>query len=581
MARSHPHNRAAHLAATPSCPCSGGRRPSGPLRGSAGRARVDQHAAGGAAFRGAPGGPRLQPARRRRTPVARGRERRADRRGPGRSPWTPACGSPWRRHLRASGADGEVQVLLRTSEDGQTWSRWYEVALERAAEERRRGEGVHRADLDRRRPLRAGARARAAGAGAAPARLRDVRVVAINSTEDADTASALVGVVRRAAATVAGFHLTSPAAAMTTKPKIVTRAEWGANESWRSGSPDYAPVKMAFVHHTDSGNSYTALAGAGHRPRHLRLPHQVAALERHRLQLPRSTATAPSTRGATAGSRAASSAPRCSASTPAARASPSSAPSPTPRLRRRPSPPWSGCSSGSSTCTTSTRWAQATLVCGYGQKYATGQQVRFPAIAGHRDANYTDCPGGRLYAQLPNIRKVVARTGQPKIYGFIAGAPAISPNGDGVRDRVTSGSPSRRPAAWTLEIRDAAGKLVRHMGGEGKVVEATWGGRDDDGDALHRTACTRCGPARPAPPARRARPRDTCASTRSRPGWRARPSRPTPSARTATARTTSTTLALPRRARPGPRALSVVDADGAVLRRVTGWKGVAAGRPRR
>ena len=76
-----------------------------------------------------------------------------------------------------------------------------------------------------------------------------------------------------------------------------------------------------------------------------------------------------------------------------------------------------------------------TLVCGYGQKFATGQHVTFPAIAGHRDANFTDCPGGRLYAQLPDIRKVVARTGQPKIYGFIVEDPAISPNGDGVRDQ--------------------------------------------------------------------------------------------------------------------------------------------------
>ena len=43
---------------------------------------------------------------------------------------------------------------------------------------------------------------------------------------------------------------------------------------------------MAFVHHTDSGNDYTRRGGAGGRPRRLRLPHQVAALERRRLQLP-------------------------------------------------------------------------------------------------------------------------------------------------------------------------------------------------------------------------------------------------------------------------------------------------------
>ncbi len=39
---------------------------------------------------------------------------------------------------------------------------------------------------------------------------------------------------------------------------IVTRAQWGADESLRRGSPSYATVKMAFVHHTDTGNDYTA-----------------------------------------------------------------------------------------------------------------------------------------------------------------------------------------------------------------------------------------------------------------------------------------------------------------------------------
>ena len=95
-----------------------------------------------------------------------------------------------------------------------------------------------------------------------------------------------------------------------------------------------------------------------------------------------------------------------------------------------------------------------TLVCGYGQKYATGQRVTFPAIAGHRDANYTDCPGGRLYVQLPNVRKVVARTGQPKIYGFIVEDPAISPNGDGVSERATIGFTLSQLATWRLEITE-------------------------------------------------------------------------------------------------------------------------------
>lgn len=41
-------------------------------------------------------------------------------------------------------------------------------------------------------------------------------------------------------------------------------------------------------------------------------------------------------------------------------------------------------------------------------RYPRGALVRFPRIAGHRDGDLTDCPGGALYALLPQIRREVA-----------------------------------------------------------------------------------------------------------------------------------------------------------------------------
>ena len=38
------------------------------------------------------------------------------------------------------------------------------------------------------------------------------------------------------------------------------------------------------------------------------------------------------------------------------------------------------------------------------------------AISGHRDTGYTSCPGGALYARLPDIARAVAATGLPKLY---------------------------------------------------------------------------------------------------------------------------------------------------------------------
>jgi hypothetical protein len=38
------------------------------------------------------------------------------------------------------------------------------------------------------------------------------------------------------------------------EPSIITRAQWGADESLRSGTPEYAPITKLVVHHTDTPN---------------------------------------------------------------------------------------------------------------------------------------------------------------------------------------------------------------------------------------------------------------------------------------------------------------------------------------
>ena len=42
-------------------------------------------------------------------------------------------------------------------------------------------------------------------------------------------------------------------------------------------------------------------------------------------------------------------------------------------------------------------------------RFPAGRRVRLPVIDGHRDTNDTACPGGRLYAKLPNIRRRTAQ----------------------------------------------------------------------------------------------------------------------------------------------------------------------------
>jgi hypothetical protein len=40
-----------------------------------------------------------------------------------------------------------------------------------------------------------------------------------------------------------------------------------------------------------------------------------------------------------------------------------------------------------------------------GSPYPAGSHARVHRIAGHRNLDSTDCPGGRLYDQLPKIRR--------------------------------------------------------------------------------------------------------------------------------------------------------------------------------
>ncbi|AYG82467.1 hypothetical protein DWB77_04643 [Streptomyces hundungensis] len=51
---------------------------------------------------------------------------------------------------------------------------------------------------------------------------------------------------------------------------------------------------------------------------------------------------------------------------------------------------------------------KSTLVSGGGNRYKKGRSVRFNAIAGHRDGFSTDCPGARLYGRLGAARVTAA-----------------------------------------------------------------------------------------------------------------------------------------------------------------------------
>ena len=67
----------------------------------------------------------------------------------------------------------------------------------------------------------------------------------------------------RVSRTVQSFGTPQAAEASSGPPGVITRRQWGANESIRRGSPSYSNVKFDVLHHTAGSNSYTKAQAPG------------------------------------------------------------------------------------------------------------------------------------------------------------------------------------------------------------------------------------------------------------------------------------------------------------------------------
>ncbi|MDO7867487.1 FG-GAP-like repeat-containing protein [Nocardioides jiangxiensis] len=162
----------------------------------------------------------------------------------------------------------DITVQARTSKDG-TWSGWTTVHYDE-------GEGPDPGSPD----------ALHARPGTDPLIVGDVdqvqtRVVTAPGVTAPDLEMAVVAPgassgteVEKPAITAAGGEALStshgdislqadtitPAAGTTTvpRPTIYSRAQWGADESWRKAAPLYGNIAAGFIHHTVNANDYTA-----------------------------------------------------------------------------------------------------------------------------------------------------------------------------------------------------------------------------------------------------------------------------------------------------------------------------------
>ena len=139
-----------------------------------------------------------------------------------------------------------------------------------------------------------------------------------------------------------------------------------------------------------------------------------------------------------------------------------------------------------------------TEVAGSGTKWPAGQLVEIPTVFTHGDLNYTGCPGRvRNWVSKGDLAGPrVAPIGGSKLYG---GPPATE------EQPVLGVWPSwdvtqRTAAPWQLEIRDAAGTVVRSAVGDSGPVDLTWDMLDGSGNEVppgFYTATLTSGDARP------------------------------------------------------------------------------------
>jgi flagellar hook assembly protein FlgD len=307
-----------------------------------------------------------------------------------------------------------------------------------------------------------------------------VRATFINVLGDATAGDRVSGVLRRAALAVTGLMPAGEAAAATDRPPIVTRKQWGADESWRSGSPRYGEVKFSVVHHTVGGNTYTREQAASVMRAvyyyHARvckfsdigynfLIDRYGTIYEGRyggIDKAVMGAQALGFNGQSTGVSLMGDFRAVAPPTAAVAALEQFLAWKLDQFHIDPS-------------------SRVSAYCSDTDKFKGGATVKVPAISGHREVCNTDCPGDTFHGMIPTIRKVVADTGLPKIYGYNATPAVISPNGDGWGDQTQIEFIASETVDWIVTVTTEQGVPVRTLTGNGQTVSAPWDGLDDAG----------------------------------------------------------------------------------------------------
>lgn len=379
-------------------------------------------------------------------------------------------------------------VRLRVHRPGEGWKPWQTLGSSDIGPDDWTGEGNDRVTTE---PAWVGLADRVMVRVDAPMPVSDVRVHAINTSGDARPKNVLqrmMGFLASAPAAVA--PAVRPANAVPAVPEVITRAGWGADERWRRCCPRYAPtVEVAFIHHTASPNNYSAAE----------VPNMIRGIYRyHRFNLDyddiaynviidrfgrvyegragglEKAVIAAHTEGMNTKTTGIALLGTFSNAYPSGPMMVSLMKFLAWKLDIHHIP----------------SYGVVPMTSGGSAKLKRGQTVWMNRIAGHRDAQATDCPGNKMYYQLPRIRQTIMQWGSPKFY--LNSTPRVlRADGDGKDE-----GPVEIPVWYSselnykIDIADASGAIKASFTGKGTKSTTSWNGRDQAGGRIPTGAGT-------------------------------------------------------------------------------------------
>jgi hypothetical protein len=333
--------------------------------------------------------------------------------------------------------------------------------------------------------------------GSLPAGTRLDLISAPTSTSDAESANVSAPASTSTRAAVSAVSSAAPAAQSAPgvtipQPVIYTRAQWGANESWRSRSPYYTgDIRAGFLHHTASTSNYSRSE----------TPAQIRAIYAyHTKSLGHSDIDynfivdrfgrlwegryggmdRPVLGGHTAGFN------ENTFAVVALGNFQTTAPSSANLTRIKDSVArlfaWKLGLYGVNPVSTA-----HLLSVGYTKptRYAKGTVAAIPAISSHRMVNYTSCPGDYLQRQLPSIRALAAK------YAHVVIKPPVAQPSSaryGSSTSVAVRATTDRAVTWRADILSPCStKPVRSYSGRASKagpIAFTWDLRNTAGTRL-------------------------------------------------------------------------------------------------